>query len=133
MVDMARATGRAGLSRPFRKTVARRVRSDAAFRAALVDEAARNSRDGDIEIAFCQLRDIVNATMGFAALATMTGVPKTSLTRMLGPHGDPRAANLRRIFEAINTAMGMRVAVGTRSPANSEAAGRTKEPRAISQ
>jgi hypothetical protein len=52
----------------------RRPESDPAFWAALVEEAAQNILDGDIEIAGGQLRDMVNATMAFAALAAATGV-----------------------------------------------------------
>src|ERR1700722_8670686 len=70
------------LTRSFRETVAKRARSDAAFRAALVEEAVQNILDGDVETALGQLRDVVNATMGFDALAVATGVPKTSLMRM---------------------------------------------------
>src|SRR5580698_10436102 len=48
------------LTRSFRETVARRARSDAAFRAALVEEAVQNILDGDVETALGQLRDVVN-------------------------------------------------------------------------
>ena len=72
------------LTRSFRETVAKRASSDPAFRAALVEEAVQNILDGDVETALGQLRDVVNATMGFEALAAATGVPKTSLMRMLG-------------------------------------------------
>lgn len=89
------------LTRSFRETVAKRARSDAAFRAALVEEAAQNILDGDVEIALDQLRDVVNATMSFDALATATGLPKTSLMRMLGPNGNPRADNLGAILKAL--------------------------------
>jgi len=77
------------LTRSFRETVAKRARTDAAFRAALVEEAVQNILDGDVETALGQLRDVVNATMGFDALAAATGVPKTSLMRMLGRNGNP--------------------------------------------
>ena len=61
------------LTRSFRETVAKRARNDAAFRAALVEEAVQNILDGDVETALGQLRDVVNATMGFDALAAATG------------------------------------------------------------
>lgn len=95
------------LTRSFRETIARRARDDAAFRAALVEEAAQNILDGDIETALGQLRDVINATMGFDALATATGLPKTSLMRMLGPNGNPRAANLGRILQAVGGQAGV--------------------------
>jgi hypothetical protein len=54
-------------TRSFRETVTRRAASDPAFRAALVEEAARNILDGDVETASGQLCDVVNATMGLHA------------------------------------------------------------------
>ncbi|MSP02482.1 MAG: transcriptional regulator [Acetobacteraceae bacterium] len=97
------------LTRNFRKTVANRARTDAAFRAALVEEVAQNILDGDVEIALGQLRDVVNATMGFDALAATTGVPKTSLMRMLGPNGNPRAGNLGCILKALGVHTGVHI------------------------
>lgn len=99
------------LTRSFRETVARHVQEDPAFRAALVAEAARNVLDGDIETALGQLRDVVNATMGFDALAAETGLPKTSLMRMLSDHGNPRAGNLATILKAIGQKVGVRISV----------------------
>jgi hypothetical protein len=72
------------LTRSFGETVARCARSDEAFRAALVEEAVQNILDGDMKTGRGQLRDVVNATIGFDALAAATGLPKTSLMRMLG-------------------------------------------------
>ncbi len=61
------------LTRCVRETLAKRAPSDAAFRAVLVEEAARNILDGDVETALGQSRDVVNATMGFDALAAVAG------------------------------------------------------------
>jgi DNA-binding phage protein len=91
--------------------VVTRAQADAAFRAALVEEAARNMLDGDVEIAQIQIRDVVNAAMGFDALAAATGLPKTSLMRMLGPRGNPRAGNLARILHAVARETGVRIVV----------------------
>jgi DNA-binding phage protein len=99
------------LTRSFRETVQRQVRDDLAFRAALVEEAARNVLEGDIETALSQLRDVVNATMGFDALAADTGIPKTSLMRMLSDRGNPRAANLATILRVIGQKVGVRISV----------------------
>ncbi len=101
------------LTRSFRETVARRAHSDPAFRAALIEEAVQNILDGDMEIALGQLRDVVNATMGFDALSAATGLPKTSLMRMLGPNGNPRAANLGGILKALGRHTGLHIAVRT--------------------
>lgn len=99
------------LTRSFQVSVAKRAQQDPAFRAALVEEAAQNMLDGDVETALGQIRDVVNATMGFDALAATTGLPKTSLMRMLGPHGNPRAENLGGILRAIGQHAGVRVVV----------------------
>ncbi len=99
------------LTRSFRETVVKHAQEDAAFRAALVEEAARNVLDGDIETALGQLRDVVNTTMGFDALAAETGIPKTSLMRMLSDRGNPRAGNLATILKAIGQKIGVRISV----------------------
>ena len=98
-------------TRSFRETVARRVREDGSFRAALVEEAAQNILDGDVATAIGPIRDVVNATMGFDALALETGIGKTSLMRMLGSGGNPRAANLGAILRALGKHAGVRVVV----------------------
>jgi len=57
------------------------------------------------------MRDVVNATIGFDALAGRTGVRKTSLMRMLSANGNPRAENLLAILKAIGESTGVRVTV----------------------
>lgn len=99
------------LTRNFRATVVKQVREDPAFRAALVEEAARNVLEGDIETALGQLRDVVNATMGFDALSAETDIPKTSLMRMLSDRGNPRAGNLATILKVIGQNVGVRISV----------------------
>ena len=100
-----------GLTRSFRETVQKQVRDDPAFRLALVEEAAQNVIDGDLETGLGQLRDVVNATIGFDALAHSTGLPKTSLMRMLGDRGNPRADNLGMILKAVRMGLGVRIEV----------------------
>lgn len=99
------------LTRSFRETVLKHVQEDPAFRAALVEEAARNIIEGDIETALGQLRDVVNATVDFDTLAAETGIPKTSLMRMLSDNGNPRAGNLAAILKAIGRNVGVQILV----------------------
>jgi DNA-binding phage protein len=47
------------------------------------------------------LRDLLDATMGFEQLATLTAKPSKSLHRMLSPTGNPSMDNLAAIFRAI--------------------------------
>jgi DNA-binding phage protein len=99
------------LTRSFRETVMKRVQEDPAFRAALVEEAAQNVLEGDLETALGQFRDVVNATMGFDKLSKETGIPKTSLMRMMSDDGNPRAVNLSAIMKAISRNVGVHISV----------------------
>jgi len=89
------------LTRSFKETVVQRVQSDATFAHALLDEAATLFLNGEPETARLILRDLVNATMGFEQLATLTAKPSKSLHRMLSPTGNPSMDNLAAIFRAI--------------------------------
>lgn len=99
------------LTRNFKETVMRHVKENPAFLAALLEEAAQNVIEGDVETALGQLRDVVNAAVGFDALSRETGIPKTSLMRMLSEHGNPRAANLASIIAAVGRKVGVRISV----------------------
>ena len=89
------------LTRDFRETVMARVRRDPAFRAGLYQEAVQAILDGELGTARVLLRDFINATVGFAKLARLIGVPDKSLMRMFGPNGNPRAGNLVTIVAAL--------------------------------
>jgi len=89
------------LTRDFKKTVIARVERDPAFARALLDEAATLFLSGEPETARLILRDLVNATLGFARLAKLTTTPSKSLHRMLSPKGNPSMANLAAIFDAV--------------------------------
>src|SRR5438270_2261709 len=75
------------LTRDFKETVVERVRQDPAFAKALLDEAATLFLNGEPDMARLILRDVVNATVGFEALAAETGKPSKSLHRMLSRKG----------------------------------------------
>jgi DNA-binding phage protein len=90
-----------GLTRNFKETVIQRVQSDASFAQALLDEAATLFLNGEPETARLILRDLVNATIGFEQLATLTDKPSKSLHRMLSPTGNPSMDNLAAIFRAV--------------------------------
>jgi DNA-binding phage protein len=99
------------LTRNFKETVIRHAQENPAFLAALLEEATQNVVEGDVETALGQLRDVVNAAVGFDVLSRETGIPKTSLMRMLGDHGNPRAANLASIIAAVSRNVGVRISV----------------------
>ena len=74
---------RQNLADYFKETVAARVQSDPAFAQALLDEAITLFVNGEPESAKLILRDLVNATVGFEALADEIHKPAKSLHRML--------------------------------------------------
>jgi DNA-binding phage protein len=89
------------LTRDFRETVKARADRDPAFRAGLYQEAVQAMLDGDFGTAKILLRDVINATVGFAQLGSRIGVPEKSLMRMFGPTGNPRAENLIAVVAAL--------------------------------
>jgi DNA-binding phage protein len=101
------------LTRDFKQTVVQRVQRDSAFAKALLDEAATLFLNGEPETARMILRDLVNATVGFEALATLTDKPCKSLHRMLSQKGNPSMGNLSAIFDAVRTRLKVRIKVRT--------------------
>lgn len=101
------------LTRSFRETVAARIVRDAGFRESLLEEAVGLFLSGDVQTGKAILRDFVNATIGFEELAAQTGTPAKSLMRMLGPNGNPTAANLFAVLRTVQQAEGLQLTVAT--------------------
>ncbi len=99
------------LTRDFRETVKARADRDPAFRAGLYQEAMQALLDGDFGTAKILLRDVINATVGFAALSRRVDVPEKSLMRMFGPAGNPRAENLVAVVGALQAECQLSVTV----------------------
>jgi DNA-binding phage protein len=97
------------LTRDFKETVAVRVQNDPAFAQALLDEAITLFVNGEPESAKLILRDLVNATVGFEALADEIHKPAKSLHRMLSKSGNPTMSNVSAIFAAIKRALKVEV------------------------
>ena len=89
------------LTRDFKETVAARARRDPRFREALFTEAINAYLGGDLTTGKAILRDLVNATVGFEALAAELDKPSKSLHRMLAPHGNPSTENFFGIVNAL--------------------------------
>lgn len=85
------------LTRDFKVTVQARAKRDPAFRKALLREAVDTFLSGDVETGKAVLRDLINATVGFARLGQATRRSPKSLMRMLGAGGNPQAKNLFEI------------------------------------
>ena len=90
-----------------------RVQSDSAFAQALLDETISLFINGEPDSAKLILRDIVNATVGFEALADEIQKPAKSLHRMLSKSGNPTMSNISAVFAAITRRL--KVEVRTRA------------------
>ncbi len=99
------------LTRSFKQTVQARVASDPAFKQALLTEGVNAMLDGDVDGGKAVLRDYINATMGFEALAEATGTPPKSLMRMFGPRGNPNANNLFAVIRCLQRSSGVTLEV----------------------
>lgn len=82
------------LTRSFKDTIKARADRDPAFRVGLFKEAIEALLSEDLETGKLLLRDYVNATVGFDALAQDMQKNPKSLMRMLSAKGNPRANNL---------------------------------------
>jgi DNA-binding phage protein len=96
------------LTREFKETIRARVERDPKFRKELLREGVESMLSGDIATAKTILRDYINATVGFTELAEATNIPSKSLMRMLGPAGNPRAANLFEVISFLQNREGLR-------------------------
>jgi len=89
------------LTRDFKETIKARADRDPEFRKALVEEACECLLNNDFETAKAIVRDYINATIGFDALADAVGTPEKSLMRMFGPRGNPQAKSLLPVIAYI--------------------------------
>ncbi|MCK0746540.1 DNA-binding protein [Chromohalobacter nigrandesensis] len=105
------------LTRDFKTTIGARVERDPAFTKAMLDEAVTLFLNGEPDTARLILRDLVNATLGFEALAKETGKPSKSLHRMLSPSGNPGMDNLSAIIGALRKTLSINLKVQTVSVA----------------
>ena len=99
------------LTRDFRTTVLERAQADPAFRVGLLTEAVECLLNDEPDVAKALLRDYVNATIGFQALAEVTEKNPSSLMRMLGDTGNPRLDNLSQVLAAVREHEGIRLQV----------------------
>ncbi|MCI5143916.1 MAG: transcriptional regulator, partial [Candidatus Electrothrix sp. ATG1] len=87
--------------REYKETINERAEREPEFAAALLDEAVTLFLNGEPETARLILRDLVNATVGFEALADETTKPSKSLHRMLSAKGNPTMDNLTAILKVL--------------------------------
>jgi DNA-binding phage protein len=89
------------LTPEFRKTILARAQRDPRFREALFTEAINAYLAGDTAAGKAILRDLVNATVGFEALAAAVNKSSKSLHRVLAPRGNPSTENFFDIVCAL--------------------------------
>lgn len=99
------------LSREFKQTLKARADIDPAFRAALLAEAVELLLAGNTAEGKIVLRQYINATVGFDAVAQGVGRPSKSLMRMFGPAGNPTATNLFAVISYLQEATGVQLEV----------------------
>jgi DNA-binding phage protein len=99
------------LTKAFRETVYERAQRDAGFRKALLTEAMNAYLGGEEATGKAVLRDVINATIGFAQLAADLQKPSKSLHRMLGPSGNPNTANFFAILQVLQKRVGVKLTV----------------------
>lgn len=99
------------LTRDFKDTVQARARREPAFRRALLQEGIECLLGGDVEAGKIVLRDYINATIGFEALASRIDRSPKSLMRMFGPSGNPQARNLFEVLGCLQRHEGVHLEV----------------------
>ncbi len=101
------------LTRDFRETIQARIKRDAGFREALLEEGVECLLTGDVDTGKSVLRDYINATIGFRELGGLVAKSPKSLMRMLGPDGNPQARNLFEIIRCLQEREGLHLKVQT--------------------
>jgi DNA-binding phage protein len=104
------------LTRDFRETIQERAQREPAFRQALLKEGLQLINTGDFATGRAILRNYINATIGFPALAEKTNISSPSLQRMFGPKGNPSAQNLFGVIAALHQAEGVIVELQMHAP-----------------
>lgn len=91
------------LTKQFRETVMARAKADKEFREELIVEATNALLEGDIDTGKSLIKDYLNATEAFAAVADQLQKDEKSIRRMLGPSGNPTLKNFIGILQACSS------------------------------
>lgn len=92
-------------------TVQARIDSDPAFKAALLAEGVNALFEGDVDTGKAALRDYIDATIGFAALAEAIGTRPEALRRIFSAGGNPSANSLFAVIHGLQTQAGVKLQV----------------------
>jgi DNA-binding phage protein len=88
------------LTKKFKDTVTARAKADKDFREELIIEATNALLEGEIDTGKSLIKDYLNATGAFAAVADQLHKDEKSIRRMLGPSGNPTLKNFIGILKA---------------------------------
>ncbi|MFK7895818.1 MAG: transcriptional regulator [Myxococcota bacterium] len=105
------------LTRDFRETVMARAQRDGAFRREMLKsgvEMILSDDEEDAAIGREQLRDYINATIGFQELARLINKGPKSLMHMFSDRGNPRTSNLAAVLSQLQAHEGVEIAVTLR-------------------
>ena len=89
------------LTRAFKNTIMERAENDAQYRRGLLTEAVNEILEGNLDVGKAMLRDYINATITFPALARKLNKSSKSIHRMLGPTGNPRMDSIIGILKVL--------------------------------
>jgi len=107
------------LTRDFRETILARAQRDTAFRREMLKHGIELILSGDPEDAALgreQLRDYVNATIGFPELARLVGKNPKTLMQMLSARGNPSSTNLAAVLQQLQAHEGVEIGITLRRP-----------------
>ena len=102
------------LTRDFKQYVQERALRDPEFRHGLLTEAIECLLNDDLDTGKALIRDYINATIGFEALAEKTKLNSKSIMRSLSAEGNPTSKNLFSILHSLQVAEGLQLSVRTR-------------------
>ncbi len=97
----------------YKETINDRLKTDAIYSTALLDEAITLFLNGEPDTARLILRELVKSTVGFEVLAIKTDKPSKSLHRMLSVKGNPTMNNLTNIISILRKALKVDIEVHT--------------------
>ena len=103
------------LTKDFQDTIKARAERDPEFRIGLFCEAIEALLSDDLATGKVLLRDYVNATIGFEALAKKVQKHPKSLMHMLSGKGNPRSNNLFAMVACLKRIEGVSISVTRKS------------------
>ncbi len=99
------------LTTDFKQRVLARAQRDPEFRHGLLTEAIECLLNDDLDTGKALIRDYINATIGFEALAEKTKMNSKSIMRSLSSAGNPTSKNLFAILHSLQQAEGLQFSV----------------------